>query len=103
MDRSKKPIERKVLWTSSEIQLKEGNLQAVFGAEVRHFHSLQYEDGTCTSLYKYSGTSSYTDPMGPALVCISTVEPQLHRPYGTCTSLYKYSGTSVMQTLWDLH
>ena len=46
---------------------------------------------------------SYTDPMGHALVCMSTVEPQLYRPYGTCTSLYEYSGTSVIQTLWDLH
>ena len=26
--------------------------------------------------------------MGLALVCISTVEPQLYRPYGTGTSLY---------------
>ena len=38
----------------------------------------------------------YTDPMGPVLVCISTVEPQLYRSYGTCTSLYKYSGISVI-------
>ena len=60
--------------------------------------------------------------MGLALVCISTVEPQLYRPYGTGTSLYNiqwnlsytdpmglalvciiYSGTSVIQTLWDWH
>ena len=40
--------------------------------------------GTSTSLYNIQW-NRYTDPMGPALVCII------------------YSGTSVIQTLWDWH
>ena len=44
--------------------------------------------GIGTSLYNIQWNLSYTDPMGPVLVCI--IYPQLYRPYGNGTSLYKY-------------